>query len=96
MRPNFVDASDPLQYAAIFTEFDKQAALGRYPISVQGGGGGTGIRYAAVFAGRNQPIARAWSQLDAVGADHSNVHSVAGQTRDAWIDDVTGPPASRF
>ena len=71
MRPTMVDASDDLQYAAIFTndkigpwvarhdltsaqyqaEFDTQAALGRYPISVQGGGLGAGIRYTAVFAG---------------------------------------------
>jgi hypothetical protein len=71
LRPTTVDASDDLQYAAIFAndqigpwvarhnltsaqyqaEFDAQAALGRYPISVQGGGLGAGIRYAAVFAG---------------------------------------------
>ncbi|MEU4236886.1 hypothetical protein [Actinoplanes sp. NPDC026619] len=71
MRPTMVDASDALQYAAIFTddsvgpwvarhnqtsaqyqvEFDTQAASGRYPISVQGGGLGAGIRYASVFAG---------------------------------------------
>ena len=38
----------PAQYQA---EFDVQAAQGRYPISVQGGGLGAGIRYAAVFAG---------------------------------------------
>ncbi|GIF23608.1 hypothetical protein BJ973_004217 [Actinoplanes tereljensis] len=71
MRPTVVDASDDLQYAAIFTndnigawvarhdqtsaqyqaEFDTQAGQGRYPISVQGGGLGAGIRYASVFAG---------------------------------------------
>ncbi|GAA2607206.1 hypothetical protein [Paractinoplanes durhamensis] len=70
MRPTVVDASDALQYAAIFTndsvgpwvarhdqtsaqyqtEFDTQAAQGRFPISVQGGGLGAGIRYASVFA----------------------------------------------
>jgi polyglycine hydrolase-like protein len=70
MRPTTVDASDDLQYAAIFTgdsigawvarhnltsaqyqaEFDAQAGQGRFPISVQGGGLGAGIRYAAVFA----------------------------------------------
>ncbi len=75
LRPISVDASDALQYAAIFTgdsvgpwvarhnltsaqyqaEFDTQSGLGRYPITVQGGGLGAGIRYAAVFAGQDQP-----------------------------------------
>ena len=78
LRVAAVDASDDLQYAAIFTgdsvgdwvarhdqtsaqyqaEFDAQAAQGRYPISVQGGGLGAGIRYASVFAGQDQPAAR--------------------------------------
>jgi hypothetical protein len=75
MRPAAVDASDALQYAAIFTddsvgpwvarhnltsaqyqaEFDAQTGQGRYPITVQGGGLGGNIRYAAVFAGQDQP-----------------------------------------
>jgi CubicO group peptidase (beta-lactamase class C family) len=96
LRPANVDASDPLQYAAIFTddsvgtwvtrhgmtaaqyqaEFDAQLAQGRYPISVQGGGLGTGIRYAATFAGRDRPIARAWTQTNAVGAAYAGIHAV--------------------
>jgi CubicO group peptidase (beta-lactamase class C family) len=61
------------QYQA---EFDKQADLGRYPISVQGGGSGAGIRYAAVFARQDQPIARGWTQKHAVGAGYTGVHAV--------------------
>lgn len=96
LRPAHVDASDPLQYAAVFTddsvgawvakhgmdsqqyqtEFNNQAALGRYPISVQGGGVGAGVRYAAVFAGRDLPVPRAWTRTDAVGAGYAGVHAV--------------------
>jgi CubicO group peptidase (beta-lactamase class C family) len=96
LRPSLVDASDALQYAAVFTddsvgpwvarhgldaqqyqtEFNTQAALGRYPISVQGGGVGAGVRYAAVFAGRDQPVPRAWTQTDAVGAGYGAIHAV--------------------
>jgi CubicO group peptidase (beta-lactamase class C family) len=57
-------------------EFDKQVALGRYPISVQGGGSASDVRYAAVFAGQDQPVARAWTQIDAVGAGYTGVHAV--------------------
>jgi CubicO group peptidase (beta-lactamase class C family) len=96
MRPALVDASDALQYAAIFTddsvgpwtarhgldaqqyqaEFNTQAALGRYPISVQGGGVGAGTRYAAVFAGRDLPVPRSWTQTDVVGAGYAGIHGV--------------------
>jgi CubicO group peptidase (beta-lactamase class C family) len=57
-------------------EFDTQIALGRYPISVQGGGVGAGTRYAAVFAARDQPLARVWTQTNAVGAGFAGVHAV--------------------
>jgi CubicO group peptidase (beta-lactamase class C family) len=96
LRPFSVDASDPLQYAAIFTddsvgpwvarhgltadqyqaEFDTQAAAGRYPIAVQGGGFGAFTRYAAVFAQRDRPIPRVWTQTNAVGAGYAGIHSV--------------------
>jgi len=96
LRVASVDASDPLQYAAVFTddsvgpwvarhgmtasdyqtEFDTQAALGRYPISVQGGGNATDIRYAAVFAGQDRPVPRVWTRTDAVGAGYAGVHAV--------------------
>jgi len=55
---------------------DNQIALGRYPIAVQGGGIGTGIRYAAVFAGQDRPIARAWTQTNATGAGYAGIHAV--------------------
>src|SRR3954470_14037104 len=61
------------QYQA---EFDAQSALGRYPIAVQGGGASTDIRYAAVFAARDQPLARTWTQKDAAGAGYPGVHAV--------------------
>lgn len=43
------------------TEFDKQNALGFYPICVQGGGSGNGTRYAAIFAQHDLPLEREWS-----------------------------------
>ncbi len=43
------------------TEFDKQKAAGLYPICVQGGGVGNDIRYAAIFAKQDLPMARQWS-----------------------------------
>lgn len=61
------------QYQA---EFDKQAGQGLYPISVQGGGTGAGIRYAAVFARQDQPAARQWTQKDATGAGYAGIHAV--------------------
>ena len=42
------------------TEFDQQNARGFYPISVQGGGSGSGTRYAAIFAQRDIPLPRQW------------------------------------
>lgn len=42
-------------------EFDRQKAAGLYPICVQGGGQGADIRYAAIFAKQDQPVARQWS-----------------------------------
>jgi CubicO group peptidase (beta-lactamase class C family) len=69
-------AKHDLTSAQYQAEFDKQAGLGRYPIAVQGGGLGAGIRYAAVFAGQDQPVAREWSQKDAAGAGFTGVHTV--------------------
>jgi CubicO group peptidase (beta-lactamase class C family) len=43
------------------TEFEKQKAAGFYPICVQGGGSGNQIRYAAIFAKRDIPLAREWT-----------------------------------
>ncbi|MDB4896696.1 MAG: penicillin-binding protein [Firmicutes bacterium] len=42
-------------------EFDKQNAAGLYPICVQGGGSGSGTRYAAIFAKRDIPLSREWT-----------------------------------
>ncbi len=50
-----------LTAAAYQKEFDKQNALGFYPICVQGGGSGNNTRYAAIFAQRDIPLAREWS-----------------------------------
>jgi CubicO group peptidase (beta-lactamase class C family) len=41
-------------------EFKRQRAAGLMPISVQGGGSGNGVRYAAIFAKQDQPLARKW------------------------------------
>lgn len=57
-------------------EFDRQLAAGRYPITVQGGGTGGNIRYSAVFAARDLPVPRAWSQVVGTGASFSGVHAV--------------------
>jgi hypothetical protein len=39
----------------------RQTQNGLYPICVQGGGSGSGTRYAAIFATRNQPQPRLWT-----------------------------------
>jgi CubicO group peptidase (beta-lactamase class C family) len=46
------------EYQAVFNE---QVAKGFYPISVQGGGSGSGTRYAAIFAQRDIPLPRQWT-----------------------------------
>jgi CubicO group peptidase (beta-lactamase class C family) len=96
LRPAFVDASDPLQYLAIFTddsvggwvarhgldspayqrEFDTQLGAGRYPVTVQGGGLGAGTRYSAVFAARDLPVPRVFTQADETGSGFGGVHAV--------------------
>lgn len=43
------------------TAFNTYTGQGYYPISVQGGGIGSGARYAAVFAKQDSPIARQWT-----------------------------------
>ncbi|MBA2678260.1 MAG: serine hydrolase [Ktedonobacteraceae bacterium] len=50
-----------LTAAAYQTEFNAQKAKGFYPICVQGGGTADQTRYAAIFAQRDIPLARAWS-----------------------------------
>ncbi len=57
-------------------EFDTQVAAGRYPIVVQGGGTGAGTRYSAVFAARDLPVPRAYTQAVAAGASFTGVHAV--------------------
>lgn len=47
-------------------EFDAQNAKGFYPICVQGGGSGSGTRYAAIFAQRDIPLARQWTVTGAL------------------------------
>lgn len=42
-------------------EFNRQTNAGLMPISIQGGGSGNGVRYAAIFASRDQPLARQWT-----------------------------------
>ena len=60
------------QYQA---EFDKQNAVGFYPICVQGGGAGANTRYAAIFAKQDIPSLREWTVTGAAvpalaGVDH--------------------------
>lgn len=43
------------------TEFDSWLARGFYPICVQGGGAGSGRRFAAIFARQEKPFARTWT-----------------------------------
>ena len=55
-------------------EFKRQTAAGLMPISIQGGGSGNGVRYAAIFARQDQPLARRWA--------------VAGRSELASFDDL--------
>jgi CubicO group peptidase (beta-lactamase class C family) len=57
-------------------EFDTQVAAGRYPIVVQGGGTGADVRYSAVFAARDLPVPRAFTQTVDTGASFTGVHAV--------------------
>ena len=50
-----------LTAAAYQTEFNNQTQAGRYPIWVQGGGSGSNIVYAAIFASQDLPFARQWT-----------------------------------
>ncbi len=61
------------------SEFNTQVAAGLMPISVQGSGTGSDIRYSAVFVSQDPPIARQWTQVDSVGASYTGVHSVVKQ-----------------
>jgi CubicO group peptidase (beta-lactamase class C family) len=58
------------------TEFDTQVAAGRMPITLQGAGTGSDVRYAAVFAGQDVPVGRQWTQTSGVGAGYTGVHGV--------------------
>ena len=48
------------QYQA---EFDRLVPLGYYPICVQGGGSGAGIRFAVIFARQEAPLQRQWNTV---------------------------------
>ena len=48
------------QYQA---EFDRLVPLGFYPICVQGGGSGNGIRFAVIFAKQEAPLERQWTAV---------------------------------
>ncbi len=50
-----------LTNAGYQAEFDRLAPLGYYPISVQGGGSGPGIRFAVIFAKQEATLARQWT-----------------------------------
>lgn len=60
-------------------EFDTQVAAGLMPISVQGSGSGSNVRYSAVFVSQDPPIARQWTQVDSAGATYTGVHGVVKQ-----------------
>lgn len=53
------------QYQA---EFDRLVPLGFYPICVQGGGSGNGIRFAVIFAKQEAPLQRQWTAVGAGSA----------------------------
>lgn len=57
-------------------EFDKQVKAGRMPISVQGGGSGSSIRYSAIFAARDQPLKRTWKVSCSKGAQLTSIHNL--------------------
>ena len=57
-------------------EFNRQTAAGLMPVIVQGSGTGSGIRYTAVFAATDQPIARQWSQTGTAATSYPGVHTV--------------------
>ena len=44
-------------------EFDRLVALGFVPICVQGGGSGAAVRFAAIFARQDSPLARQWTSV---------------------------------
>jgi CubicO group peptidase (beta-lactamase class C family) len=48
------------QYQA---EFNRLVPLGFYPICVQGGGSGAGIRFAVIFAKQETPLPRQWTAV---------------------------------
>lgn len=54
-----------MQYQA---EFDRLVPLGFYPVCVQGGGSGSGIRFAIIFARQEEPLSRRWTT---VGVGHA-------------------------
>lgn len=50
-----------LSAAGYQAEFDRWVPLGYYPISVQGGGSGAGIRFAVIFAKQEAALPRQWT-----------------------------------
>jgi CubicO group peptidase (beta-lactamase class C family) len=62
------------EYQAAFDTYVGQQGL--IPMSVQGGGTGSSIRYSAVFAAQDKPIARQWTQTNSTGANYAGVHAV--------------------
>ncbi|MBA3488613.1 MAG: serine hydrolase, partial [Longispora sp.] len=62
------------EYQSAFDTFVGQQNM--RPISVQGGGTGSGIRYSAIFASQEDPMARQWNQTNTAGANYAGVHAV--------------------
>ncbi|RZT92482.1 serine hydrolase [Rivibacter subsaxonicus] len=56
-----VVARHGLTSAGYQAEFDRLVPLGYYPICVQGGGSGAGIRFAAIFAKQEAVLQRQWT-----------------------------------
>ncbi|MDK2743769.1 MAG: serine hydrolase [Nitrospira sp. BO4] len=50
-----------LTSAGYQTEFNRLVPLGYYPISVQAGGSGSGIRFTVIFAKQEAPLLRQWT-----------------------------------
>jgi CubicO group peptidase (beta-lactamase class C family) len=61
------DARHGLSAADYQQAFDQFAGQGELPLDVHGGGSGSNARYAAVFARKVDPIARAWTVIGAAG-----------------------------
>lgn len=58
------------------TKLSSEVAAGRVPVSLQGSGPSSDIRYSAVFITEDPPIARQWTRTDSVGASYTGIHDV--------------------